>query len=168
MAKSPFQARYIEILNNSPYVASVRKPGREIVDIAYYAYNGRVGTDAVPLANGVAQAQTFDTQSDSDFVLSFISATVQETAGGPMQYNDNVQLQIQDLSTGKLFFNVPTTLGLVSGAGGFPLVLPAPRVLNPNTAIAITAINRDPVVNGGAGPVGLYYAFHGTRIFYAG
>jgi hypothetical protein len=162
-----FQARYLALLTSSPYIASVAKPGRAIVDVQYYAYNGRVGTDAVPLALNVPQTSTFDTQSDSDFVLTFFSACVQETAAGAMIYNANTALQIQDLSTGKLFFNVPTALGLISGAGGFPFVFPSPRVLNPNTSIAVTATNRDTLVNGGLGPVGLFYAFHGTRIFYA-
>lgn len=162
-----FQAKFLSVLANSPYIASFAKPGRTITDVQYYAYNGRVGTDAVPLAVGVPQTDTFDTQADSDFLLTFISAAIQETAAGPMAYDDNVALQIQDLSTGKFFFNVPTVIGLVTGAGGFPFVLPAPRLLNPNTSIAVSATNRDAIVNGGAGPVGLYYAFHGTRIFYA-
>lgn len=164
-----FQAKYLQIMQSSPYLASVLKPGRQVADVQYYAYNGVVGflTSGANLAAGAPQAQVFSTQADSDFVLTFISAAVQETTGGPMAYNDNITLQIQDLSTGKFFFNVPTTLGLVAGAGGFPFVLPAPRVLNPNTQIAVTATNRDTIVNGGAGLVNLFYAFHGSRIFYA-
>lgn len=167
MATANFQQMFLAQLAASPYMASVLTPGRAVADLQYYAYNGRIGADAVPLANGVAQTAQFDTQADSDFLLTFISACVQEVANGAMAYNDNVALQIQDLSTGKLFFNVPTALSLVAGAGGFPFVLPAPRVFNPNTAIAVTAINHDAIINGGAGPVGVYFAFHGARIFYA-
>lgn len=164
---SDFQAKYLDILVNSPYISGVAKPGRKIADVQYYAYNGRIGSDAVPLAANVPQISTFDTQADSDFVVSYISAAIQEVADGPMIYNANVAIQIQDLSTGKQFFNVPTALALVTGAGGFPFVLPAPRVFNPNTSIAVTGINRDPLLNTAAGPVGLFYAFHGARIFYA-
>lgn len=167
MATNEFQAKFLQLLTASPYIAAVAKQGRPIVDVQYYAYNGRVGTDAVPLAPDVPQTITFDTQSDSDFILTFISATLQEVTNGAMIYNGNTALQIRDLSTGKVFFNVPTALALVSGAGGFPFVLPAPRVLNPNTSIAVSATNRDSIVNAGAGPVGLFYAFHGTRIFYS-
>lgn len=166
MPASPFQARYLSILKASPYLAAVLRPGKDPVDIAYYAYNTRIGTDAVPLATGVAQTQTIETQSDSDFVLTFLSAAVQPTAGGPMQYNANVTLQVQDLSTGKLMFSTDAAIGLVTGAGGFPFVLPAPRVWAPNISIACKVTNHDAIMNAGAGPVGVYLAFHGTRIFY--
>jgi len=167
MATIDFQQQFLNELIATPYYASVLKPGRRVASLQYYAYNGRVGTDAVPLASGIPQISKFDTQADSDFAMTFISASVQEVINGPMAYNDNLAVQIQDLSTGKFFFNRPTSLSLVTGAGGFPFVLPAPRVLNPNTAIAVTGINFDTIVNAGAGPVGLFYAFHGVRIFYA-
>jgi len=167
MATNPLTARFLEIAKTSPYLAGVLKPGRQLAEARYYAYNGRIGTDAAPLALNVAQVDTFDTQADSDFVLTMISACIQPEANGAMQYNANVATQIQDLSTGKFLFNVPTAIALVTGAGGFPFRLAAPRVLNPNTSIAVTAINRDALINGGAGPVGFFYAFHGTRLFYA-
>lgn len=164
-----FQAKYLQILSASPYLSNVLKPGRTVADIQYYAYNGVVGLAASGnnLAANVTQVATFDTEADSDFVLTFISAAVQEVDGGPMAYNDNVTLQVQDLSTGKYLFNVPTVMGLVTGAGGFPFVLPAPRVFNPNTAIAVSVMNRDTIVNAGNGLINFYYAFHGSRIFYA-
>lgn len=170
MAKTAdFQAAYLRIMQNSPYLASVLKPGRAVVDVQYYAYNGVVGfaSSGANLLPNVTQTTTFDTQADSDFVLTFISACAQETTGAPMSYNDNLALQIQDLSTGKFLFNVPTVMGLVTGAGGFPFVLPAPRLFNPNTTIAVSATNRDTIVNAGAGLVNFFYAFHGSRIFYA-
>ena len=167
MANNPLQAKYLEILNASPYLDAVRKPGRQVVDVQYYAYNVRVGSVAVPLADGVAQTTTFETQADSDFVVSEVSAALQAEDNGAMLYNGNVVLQVTDLSSGKLFYNRPAALALVTGAGGFPFVLPAARVWNPNTSIAVTATNRDALINGGAGPVGLFLAFHGTRLFYA-
>jgi len=167
MATNPLTARYLEIAKSSPYLASVLKPGRQLVEAQYYAYNGRIGTDAVPLALNVPQVDTFDTQADSDFVLTMISACIQPEANGAMQYNGNVAMQVQDLATGKFMFSAPTPIALVTGAGGFPFRLAAPRVLNPNTSIAVSATNRDALINGGLGPVALFYAFHGTRLFYA-
>lgn len=167
MANNPLEAKYLEILNASDYMAAVRKPGRQIVGVQYYAYNVRVGSVAVPLADGVPQTSVFETQSDSDFVVSEISAALQAEDNGAMLYNGNVAIQIQDLSSGKLFFNRPAAIALVTGAGGFPFVLPAARVWNPNTSIAVQAINRDALINAGNGPVGLFLAFHGTRLFYA-
>lgn len=168
MPASPFQARYLEILRSSPYLAGVLRPGKSPVDIAYYAYNTRVGSDAVPLANGVPQTQNIETQSDSDFVVTFLSAAVQPVAGGAMQYNANVALQVTDLSTGKPMFSTDTAIGLVTGAGGFPFVLPAPRIWAPNITVAVRVTNHDAIMNAGNGPVGVYVAFHGTRLFYGG
>lgn len=167
MASNPFQDRFLQIAMQSPYLQSVLKPGRTVTNIEYYAYNVTVGSVAAPLANGIPQTATFDTQSDSDFAIAFLSAAVTETVNGVVVYNDNVALQIQDTSTGKFFFNTDTVIGLVTGAGGFPFVLPASRVINPNTTIAVRATNRDAFVNGGAGPVGVTLVMHGSRIFYA-
>lgn len=160
------QAGYLDILNASPYMRSILQPGRRAVEVAYYCYNGQIGNAAVPLAPLVPQSVFFDTQADSDFAVTFMAAAVIETTNGAAMYNDNVAIQFTDTSTGKSFFNVPTVMGLVTGGGGFPYVLPAPRVIRPNTTLQVTAINRDTIVNGGAGPVSLYWALHGTRIFY--
>lgn len=160
------QTRYLDVLNNSPYMKSVLQPGKRAIEIEYYVYNGQLGSAAVPLALNVPQFVTFDTQADSDFAVTFMTGAVQEVTNGAMVFNDNVAIQFTDLSTGKTFFNMPTVMGLVTGAGGFPYVLPAPRVIRPNTTIQVTAINRDTQVNGGLGPVTLFFALHGTRIFY--
>lgn len=157
-----FQQKYLEILQRSPYIQSIAKPGREIQNIEYYCYNAQIGSAASPLVLNVPQQTTIETQSDSDFAVTFISAGVQETANNVLVYNWNLTLQAQDLSTGKTFFNVPTVMGLVSGAGGFPFVLPAPRVMNPNTNLQWTAVNRDTVTN----PLIVFLALHGTRIYY--
>jgi hypothetical protein len=141
----------------------IAKPNRRILGVEYYCYNGQIGSAATPLAPNVPQSTNIITQADSDFALTFISAGVQEAANNALVYNDNIAWQIQDTSNGKMFFNVPTVLGLTSGAGGFPFVLPAPRVINPNTTLLVTATNRDGAIN----PVGLFFAFHGTRIYYA-
>lgn len=162
MAFNEFQSRYLEILKNSPYIQSIAKPGRTIQNIEYYCYNIAIGTAAAPLVLNVPQTATIETQADSDFAATFLSGSVQETANALAVFNWNLTLQIQDLSNGKLFFNIPTVMGLVTGAGGFPFVLPAPRVINPNSSLAITVMNRDTVIN----PISAFVAIHGTRIYY--
>lgn len=157
-----FQTRYLEILKNSPYIQAIAKPGRAIQNIEYYSYNTLIGSAAAPLVNLVPQTSTIETQADSDFAITFMSAAVLETVNGIATYNNNITLQIQDLSTGKLFFNIPTVVGLVTGGGGFPFVLPAPRVVASNSQLLFTAMNRDSAIN----PVGLYIALHGSRIYY--
>lgn len=158
-----FQARYLALLAQTPYLMGIAKPNRKILGVEYYCYNGQVGSTGSPLVVNVPQTTNIITQADSDFAITFISAGVQEAANNALVYNDNIAWQIQDTSNGKLFFNVATVIGLTSGAGGFPFVLPAPRVINPNTTLLVTATNRDAAIS----PTGLFFAFHGTRIFYA-
>ena len=167
MPGTDFEALALAIASKTPYLAAALRPGRAVVDLQYYAYNLRIGTDAAPLTPNTTFSDDIHTQADSDFVATFVSACIQEVANGAMAYNDNVALQIQDLWSGKLWFNVPTVLSLVAGAGGFPFVLTSPRVIPPNSALRFSATNRDTIVNGGLGPVGLFLAVHGTRVFYA-
>lgn len=164
-AANIFQQKYLEIVANSDYIKSVRKPGRTIVGIESFVYNVVIGTAAVPLtlANGAVQA-TLETQADSDFVLTYLSACANITANDDMRFNRNITLQIQDTSTGKLFFNVPTVMTLVAGGGGFPFVFPAPRVIDANTTLLFTAQNRDTAQNYNQA----FLSLGGTRIFYAG
>lgn len=165
MAANDFQQKYLQILADSPYIRSVAKPGRTILGIETYVYNATVGTAAIPLtlANGAVTA-TLDTQADSDFVLTYLSASVNITANGDMKVNRNLTLQIQDTSTGKLFFNNPTVMTLVAGAGGFPFIFPAPRVINANTTLLFTVQNRDTTQDYNQA----FLALGGSRIFYAG
>jgi hypothetical protein len=157
-----FQQRYLTLLQNSPYIKSVARDGKTIVNIQYYCYNVQIGSIAAPLLLNVPQQNTIETQADSDFAISYMSGSVRNAAADNVLYTANVTLQLQDTATGKLFFNQPAMFPLVSGAGGFPYVLPAPRVINPNSTVLCTAMNRDTTQNF----TGLFLALHGTRIFY--
>jgi len=159
------QTRYLQLAAQSDYLRSVLKPGRQVLDFQSYVYNAVIGSAAVPLtlANGAVNA-TLDIQADSDFVLTYLSACVNITANGDMKVNRNLTLQIQDTSTGKLFFSAPTPVTLVAGGGGFPFVFPAPRVINANTNLLLTAQNRDTAQDYNQ----MFVAFGGTRIYYAG
>ena len=157
-----FQRRALDILNQTDYISSVAKPGRTIVNIDYFAYTLRLGTDAVPVPLLTPTQGLMEMQSDSDFVATFVSGGQQLTAGAPLSFNGPVLLQFVDTGSGKSWFNTPTLMPLVCGAGGFPFLLPSPRVLNPNTNLEITAsiIGPDTMV-------GIYVVLHGSRIFYA-
>lgn len=158
-----FQARYLQLLQDSPYIKSVARSGRAIVGIQYYAYNVQVGSIAAPLLLNVSQLGLIEFQADSDFAISYMAGSVRNAAGDVNVYNANVTLQIQDLATGKLFFNTPVVFPLVTGAGGFPFVLPAPRVVNPNSSLQVTVTNRDTANTYS----GFFLSLHGVRIYYA-
>lgn len=159
---SKFEDRYLQILQASPYIKAFAKPGRQIASVRYYNYNGRIGAPGAQLDLNIPRVAAIETQADSDFIMTYISLGLLPAAGAALTFNRNVTVQILDLSTGKNFFSQPTIMGLVGGAGGFPYVLPAPRVVNPNTSLQITAVNRDTTVN----YLSLFVAFHGTRVFY--
>jgi hypothetical protein len=157
-----FQRRYLDILQSTDYISSVARPGRKIVNIDYFAYNNRIGTDTVPIANGAIGQGQIDFQADSDFVLTYMSAAVQNAAGGALIFNPNCTVQLTDQGSGKTFFNTPTLMALAFGGGGFPFLLPSPRVMNPNTSMLIQVLNST-----GGNLFGIYTVFHGARIFYA-
>lgn len=166
MPASAFDQRYFELSNQDPYVQSVRRPGGVIVKKMPYDYGATIGGPApdTPLtfaAGAVNEVMT--TLGDSDFVLSSMSASVNATVNGNMLFNRNLTLQIQDLSSGKFFFQVPTVVELVTGGGGFPFEFVAPRVMRPNSSFLLTAQNRDTAQNYNA----MFVTFHGTRYFYA-
>lgn len=161
-ATNALQAKYLEILGSSPYIASVRKPGRTIIGMETYVYNVVVGAPFSLLYNVDVRAQ-LQMQADSDFVLSYLSGCVNINPNGDMKSNRNLTLQIQDTSTGKLFFNQPTVMTLVCGGGGFPFIFAAPRVIDANTTLQFTVRNRDSAQNYSQA----YLSLGGTRIFYA-
>jgi hypothetical protein len=156
-----FQRRYLDILQRTDYISSVARPGREIVNIDYFAYNLRIGTDAVPIAAAAIGQGQVDIQADSDFVLTYMSGATQNAIGGALIFNSQTPIQITDQGSGKTFFNTPTIMALAFGGGGFPFLLPSPRVLNPNTSLLCAVTN-----NTGANLFGIYLTFHGSRIFY--
>jgi len=157
-----FERRYLDILQRTDYISAVARPGKQIVNIDYFVYNVRIGTDAAPIPNNGTGQGLIEIQSDSDFVLTYISGGNQLAVNGPLVFNYSALLQMQDTGSGKTFFNTPTLMPLVCGAGGFPFLLPSPRVLNPNTNLLITVNNIS-----GVDLFGCYIALHGSRIFYA-
>lgn len=166
MAASDFAQRYFDLTNQDPYIQSVARPGQVIVKKMPYEYGTVIGGPApalpLTLANGAVTA-TIITLADSDFVLTSIAACVNITVNGDMKFNRNLTLQIQDTSTGKLFFSAPTVTSLVAGGGGFPFIFPAPRVIRPNTGLLLTAQNRDTGQNYNQ----MFVTLGGTRLFYA-
>lgn len=158
------QDAYMAILAARPYLKAVLRPGQRLVGIMSYTYNVTVGSVATPLtlAAGPISA-SIETHADSDFAISDISACLRTGANGDMKVNRNVTLQIEDLQTGKRFYNRPTVLGLVSGGGGFPFVWPATRLVRANSPIQFTAQNRDTATD----YLDLFVALGGTRLFYA-
>lgn len=164
MAVANIAQKYLDVIASTPYIQSVARPGRQIVKLETFTYNVVIGTAATPLtlANGSVTA-TLTTQADSDFAFAYMSGGVNISANTGLVYNADLTLQIQDQATGKLFFNQPTLYSLVCGAGGFPFVFPAPRVILPNASLLFTAKNRDTFQD----YYQMFLSLTGTKIYYA-
>lgn len=157
-----FQRRYLDILKSTDYISSVARPGRTIVNIDYYAYNARVGTDAAPIASGAPGQALVQIQADSDFVLTQIAGGSRQQPTSSLGFNASILVQLTDTGSGKRYFSAPTPISHMAGSGAFPFVLPSPRVLQPNTILQIDVQNLTAVAQ-----VAIEFAFHGARIFYA-
>lgn len=152
-----FQRRALDIAENSAYLAQYARKNAKVIGIEYYAYT----TTIAAAVQNVARQALIQIQSDSDFVLTYMSATSFNTATGAT-VPINGTCQITDTGSGKTFFSAPTPFSLVFGQGGFPFLLPAPRVFSPNTNVKFDATNL------GATTVDLYLSLFGARIYYAG
>jgi len=152
-----FERRLLDVVQNSAWIASVARPNRKILDIDYYNYNVSIAAIAVA-ASGTGNIQI---QADSDFAITYISGSV--VVGGAVVTNPVSTIQVTDQGSGKTFFSAATLFGLVTGVGGLPFYLPAPRVVAPNTNLQIAVTNV-----AGAGAADYYVNFLGARIYYAG
>lgn len=158
-----FERRLLDIVKNSSYIASVARADQRIVNIDYFSYNIRLGTTVAAIANGATVSGFAQIQADSDFVLTYIAGDVLNAAGNAINTLASALLQITDTGSGKTFFSEPTLFGMVTGRGGFPFLLPSPRVINPNTNLKVDFTNN----TGGVVP-GAFISFMGARVYYAG
>lgn len=157
-----FQRRFLDILQTSQYIASVARKGQTIVAIDYFGYNVQITNAGAAIATGATVSAFIQIQADSDFVASYVAGNVLNAAGTAITANPVCTIQMTDTGSGKTFFSNPTLFGMVTGSGGFPFLLSAPRVLAPNTNVKIDFTN-----NTGANVASAYVALLGARIYYA-
>lgn len=153
-----FERRALDIAQYSAYLAAYARDSKKIVNIEYFTYNVNTGA----LAAGAGTQSIIQIQSDSDFVMQYMSG-VAAVAGGSVDALPNVTVQITDTGSGKTLFSNPTILGLVMGAGGFPFLMPAPRVFAPNTNVKFDLVNQS-----GTNYGSVSLSMIGARIYYAG
>lgn len=144
------------------YAATFADPSRQILDIDNYTYS--IDGNALPATITNVAAQSFDTQmqGDNDFVLFYLSAFARVQGETAMRINPALLIQIAELTTGRAFFSGPSPLPMVAGQGGFPFLLTGPKVIRPRSTLRLTAIAAQP----GAAFSGLYFCYHGARIWY--
>ena len=153
-----FERRALDIAQSSTYLTLYARQGQQIIGIEYFGY----AVEMDNIAQGGAASSIFQVQSDSDFVCTYLSGVAVNPAVATVDPVPLGLIQITDTGSGKTFFNQPTFMGLVLGQGGYPFLLPAPRLIAPNTNIQYN------VTNLANGPRNLHIIMLGARIYYAG
>jgi len=160
--------QYIDLVNSTPYLQSIARNGKRIVEVEQYTYLLSIGSASAGGANILLSGGTFrgivTTQGDSDFVVETLAVELAAATATDVfsVYGRNVTLQIQDLKTGKFLYSQPTIYSLLGGAGGMPFTFFTPHVMPPNTVLQATIQNRDQ--NNYAA---FFCAFQGFKVFYA-
>lgn len=153
-----FERRVLDVVQSASYIDAVRRKDAKILAIDYFAYNVNVLDVAAAggTGNGIIQVQ-----SDSDFALVYMSAAITDQVPAFIA-NPLATVQVTDTGSGKTFFSNPTLFGLAFGNAGYPFLLPAPRVVAPNTNIKIDVTNIS-----AATVYDCYFSLMGARIYYA-
>lgn len=153
-----FERRVMDVVQSASYLNLVRRQDQKILAIDYFAYN--VTVSDVAAAGGVGSG-IIQVQSDSDFAMVYMSGAVTDQVPAFVA-NPLSTVQVTDTGSGKTFYSAPTLFGNVFGGGGFPFLLPAPRVVAPQTNIKFDVTNIS-----AATVYDYYFSLMGARIFYA-
>lgn len=155
-----FQRRALDIAQSSTYLTLYARQNQEIQGIEEFGYSVEIDN----IASGATATGTFQVLSDSDFVCTYLTGCSVATATGIVDAVPQALLQITDTGSGKTFFNQPSFMGLITGQGGYPFLLAAPRLIAPNTNIQYQVTNLL-----GAGNTRNYFlTMIGARIYYSG
>lgn len=149
-----FERRLLDVTQSHAFIQQVKRQGQNIVAMDFFSYNAAIEN----VATGATGQATVQVQSDSDFVMTYMSAQV--ISAGAVVGNPLLTVQVTDTGTGKTFFSSEVFMSLAFGSGGFPFLLPAPRVIAPNTNLLVNLTNTS------AATYTTYFSFFGVRVYY--
>ena len=135
-----FQRKLLDEVATNDYIAAFADPKREILAIDNYSYSVRFGDDGLVINDTAERVRNLDMDTDSTFIMTYISGCARAAGVEPLIYNPSVLVQITDQSSMKSYFNRPTLMPLIAGAGGFPFLTGSPRIVAPRSTLKITAI----------------------------
>lgn len=168
-----FQRRLLDTIAFNSWVASFSDPARQLLGLESYTYT--VDARAIALNNN-AQDFNLIMDSDSEFLCVYVAGASRVTvpdianpANGNLvtEFSPALTVQITDQAAGKTWFDQPTPLPLVAGAGGFPFILSSPRVVKPRSTLTVeAAMLATPAPQ--AVSSDFFFALHGAKLYYAG
>lgn len=154
-----FQRRLLDTSLTSVYLAEFAKNDPNVIDMDDFVYSS--GAALLGLAPGVAAQDLIPIQSDSVFIVFYMSGSGVSLATGAATPTPPGKVQFTDTGSNRTYFNQPTQFANVLGSGGYPLLLPLPRIIQPNTNIKIDLTNTDPGVT-----YDYSISFIGVRVYY--
>lgn len=156
-----FWTQLLDMVEYTDYVATFADPARRLVDIEPYAYV--IDGEVLPANITAAAPQSFITQmaGDSDFLMTYISGFGRPAGNTTLTVNPALLVQILDQSSGRTFFSGPAPMPMIAGQGGFPFLLPGPRVIKARSSLKTTAISAQVQAFSG-----FYMTFFGARMWY--
>lgn len=125
----------------------------------YFAYS----VDFLPLAANQAASQTFQVQSDSDFLLMAATATARDPAAvGTVFQAPAITVQLESSGSGRLLFNRAVDFRNIYGDSQLPFLMPHAKYLDGNSTFQTTLTN----LNGAGGQdYDVRVTYHGFKIF---
>jgi len=165
------ERRLLDTVEFSSYIASFADPNRQVLAIEPYVYS--VDEGGVNITSAAAQSFDLVMDSDSDFILCTMSGAavisvpaiaVPANGNTVTEFSPALLIQITDQASGKTYFNIPTPLALIAGAGGYPFILSSPRIVRPRTTLSIAAQGAV----AGVTYERFMFSLHGAKIYYAG
>lgn len=173
-----FQRKLLDTARFTSWVAAFADPARTLLGLESYAYvidRRGLTTFSNPGGGGVPLVTELVMDSDSEFVCTYLSggATIDTPAiatpangNQVVEFSPAIEIQITDRASGRTWFDVPTALPLIAGAGGFPYILTSPRITKPRSTIevAATVIDTGFAVDCDA----FFFVLHGAKLYYSG
>lgn len=156
-----FRTQLLDMVEYTDYVATFAEPGREIVDIDNWTYFVDGETLSADITATAAQVFLTPMAGDNDFVLFYMAGMGRVTGTTVLSANPALLVQIADLTTGRTFFSAPSPMPMIAGCGGFPYMLPGPKVIPPRSTLRTTVVSAQAQAFSG-----FYFCFHGSRIWY--
>lgn len=165
-----FEKRMLALAEDFRNVRDAAQSSGAVNNFEFFGYSalfGQGGVGAADILPGDALQAIIPIQSDSDFVLSYISLMTVNSLFFTGQ-DARIRMQINDTGRGIDLYSEPSLPPFISGGGvfpenfGVPFILPIPRVVERNTNIKIDITNTST----GITFRNVFVSLMGVRVYY--
>jgi hypothetical protein len=159
-----YERRMLDLAQNQMNLREAIASEGRLSLIEYFGYSTTIGSPTDQIAVGDTRQAIIPIQSDSYFILYYISASQQEAGAADVEFADSFSLQITDTGAGKTIYSAPSTADLLVGSAnadalGIPFLLTVPRIIRPNTNIKIDVNNYGVILDR------IFLSFVGAKVY---